>query len=86
VPGVLGRGGSRFVGVPGAAWTGWTAGGLVFTVVLVRASNVMAALNLLAEASGFNGPDVEEREDPDEMERERLGVNKDVGRKRRLGA
>jgi hypothetical protein len=46
----------------------------------------MAALNFLAEASGFNGPGVEEREDCDEMERERLGVNKEVGRKRRLGA
>ena len=82
MPGVLGRGGSRFVGVPGA---GWTAGGLVFAVVLVRASNVMAALNFLAVASGFNGPGVEEREGPDEMERERLGVNKEVGRKRRFG-
>jgi hypothetical protein len=48
----------------------------------------MAALNFLAEANGFNGlgVEVEEREDPDEMERERLGVNKEVGRKRRFGA
>ena len=81
MPGVLGRDGSRFVGVPGA---GWTAGGLVFTVVLLRASNVMAALIFLAEASGFNGVKVEEREDAEEMERERLGVNKEVGRKRRF--
>jgi len=44
----------------------------------------MAALIFLAEASGFNGVKVEEREDAEEMERERLGVNKEVGRKRRF--
>src|SRR6267142_3387342 len=81
VPGVLGRDGSRLVGVPGA---GWTAGGLVFTVVLVRVSDEMAAVSFLAEANGFIG--VEERIDPEvEVERERLGVNKEVGRRRRLG-
>jgi hypothetical protein len=84
VPGVLGRDGSRLVGVPGV---GWTAGGLVLTVVLVRASDVIAALSFLAEENGFKGPGVEERMDPDELEaeRERLGVNKEVGRRRRLG-
>jgi len=57
---------------------------LVFTVVLVRASDEMAALSFLAEANGFIG--VEERIDPEvEVERERLGVNKEVGRRRRLG-
>jgi hypothetical protein len=58
---------------------------LVFTVVLVRASDEMAALSFLAEENGFNG--VEERIDPNELEveRERLGVNKEVGRRRRFG-
>lgn len=81
MPGVLGRAASRFVGVPGA---GGIAGGLVLTVVRVRASEDRAALNFLAEASGFNGPGVEERVDPVELEaeRERLGVNKEVGRRR----
>ena len=82
MPGVLGRAGSRFVGVPGA---GETAGGFVFTVVRVRASEERAALNFLAEASGFNVPGVDEREDPVvEMESERLGVNNEVGRRRRF--
>jgi hypothetical protein len=62
---------------------------LVFTVVRVRASEVRAALNFLAEANGFNGPEaegVEERVDAVELEveRERLGVNKEVGRRRRF--
>jgi hypothetical protein len=85
VPGVLGLGGSRFVGVPGA---GGIAGGFVLTVVRVRASEVMAALNFRAEDSALNGPDVEECVDSDELEMEgrRLGVNNEVGRKRRLGA
>ncbi len=84
VPGVLGLDGSRFVGVPGA---GGKAGGLIFTVVRVRASEERAALNLLAEAIGFNGPGVEERVDSVELEieRERLGLNIEVGRKRRFG-
>jgi hypothetical protein len=61
---------------------------LVFTVVLMRASVVRTALNFLAEASAFRGPEVKERVDPDEVEveRERLGVNKEVGRRRRFGA
>lgn len=85
MPGVLGREGSRFVGVPGA---GGKAGGLVFTVVRVRASEERAALNFLAEASGFNCPGVEDRGGPVELEveRERLGVKNEVGRKRRFGA
>ena len=83
MPGVLGLDGSLFVGVPGADVG---AGGLVFTVVRVRASDEMAALSFLAVASGFNGPGVEERVEPDEleMERVRLGVNNEVGRRRRL--
>jgi hypothetical protein len=83
VPGVLGLGASRFVGVPGA---GGTAGGFVFTVVRVRASEVIAALNFLADDSADNGPGVEEREDSDELEVEsvRFGVNNEVGRKRRF--
>ena len=84
MPGVLGREGSLFVGVPGA---GGKAGGLVFTVVRVRASAERAALNFLAEPSALNGPGVEEREDSVEveMERARLGLNIDVGRRRRFG-
>ena len=83
MPGVLGLNGSRFVGVPGA--TG-VAGGFVLTVVRVRASEERAALNLLADASGFSG--VEVREDSDELEIEvrRLEANNEVGFKRRLGA
>lgn len=85
MPGVLDLGGSRFVGVPGA---GIAAGGFVFTVVRVRASEEMAAFNFLAEDSALNGPGVEEREGSDELEVEcvRLGVNNEVGRKRRFGA
>ena len=72
------------MGIPGA---GGKAGGLVFTVVRVRASAVRAALNFLADANGFNGPGVEEREDSVELEveRARLGLNIDVGRRRRFG-
>ena len=82
MPGVLGREGSRFVGVPGA---GGIAGGFVFTVVRVRASEERAALNLLAEASGFNEPGTEGVEERFELEeRERLGVNNEVGRRRRF--
>lgn len=56
------------------------------TVVRVRASEERAALNFLAEASGFNDPGVDEREDPVvEVESERLGVNSEVGRRRRFG-
>jgi hypothetical protein len=83
VPGVLGREGSLFVGVPGA---GGKAGGLIFTVVRERASAERAALNFLAEANGFNGPGVEEREDSVELEVERVRLlNIDVGRRRRFG-
>jgi hypothetical protein len=57
-------------------------------VVRVRASEERAALNFLAEASGFKGPGVEEWGGPVELavERERLGVKNEVGRKRRFGA
>jgi hypothetical protein len=54
-------------------------------VVRERASKVIAALNFLAEDSGFS-PGVEEREDSDEVESVRLGLNNEVGRKRRFGA
>ena len=69
MPGVLGLGGSRFVGVPEA---GGIAGGFVLTVVRVRASKVIAALSFLAEDSALNGPGVasEERVDSDELEME----------------
>ena len=68
------------MGVPGA---GGKAGGLVFTVVLVRASTERAALNFLAEEA--SGPGVEEREDSVELEVERVRLlNIDVGRRRRF--
>jgi hypothetical protein len=52
----------------------------------MRASPERAALNFLAEASGFNGPGVEEREDSVELEVGRVRrLNIDVGRRRRFG-
>ena len=53
----------------------------------MRASAERAALNFLAEANALNGPGVEEREDSVELEveRVRLGLNIDVGRRRRFG-
>ena len=84
VPGVLGLCASRFVGVPGAEGAAG-AGGFVFTVVRMRASEEMAALNLLADASGLSG--VKERDDSDELEIERrLEENIEVGFKRRFEA
>jgi hypothetical protein len=76
------------VGVPGAEGAAG-AGGFVFTVVRMWASEEMAALNLLADASGLSG--VKEREVSDlvsddlEIER-RLEENIEVGFKRRFGA